>query len=275
MAVRLGLHADRLASVRTFRTSKAAARNRASPSRARRCSARRADHFPVEELYATQEAYDASPLARQLDAGGSPFFILGPASAGHVSDLATPSGIVAVSPVRLCPAAPAVRRRRRRSWSWPTSTIRPTPARCSGRRTRSAARGSFSGLGVDPFHPKVVRGSMGAVFRLAIAVADPEEVAQAAAGARWAAGPGRRGRRLEKRALGAARGGRGRQRAPRTGPLGGALPAPGGDPDAWAERESQRGRGRLDRPVRSEPPVCRRRKERGFFRGVRALPLVK
>jgi RNA methyltransferase, TrmH family len=41
----------------------------------------------------------------------------------------------------------------------------------------------FGSLGVDPYHPKVIRGSMGAVFRLALAVAEPPAVVQAAAAA--------------------------------------------------------------------------------------------
>jgi TrmH family RNA methyltransferase len=39
----------------------------------------------------------------------------------------------------------------------------------------------FGSLGVEPYHPKVVRGSMGALFRLAVAVAEPPEVCAAAA----------------------------------------------------------------------------------------------
>ena len=38
----------------------------------------------------------------------------------------------------------------------------------------------FGNLGVDPFHPKVVRGAMGALFRLPLALASPEEVELAA-----------------------------------------------------------------------------------------------
>ncbi len=36
-------------------------------------------------------------------------------------------------------------------------------------------------LGVDSYHPKVVRGAMGSIFRLPIALASPAELAQAAA----------------------------------------------------------------------------------------------
>jgi tRNA G18 (ribose-2'-O)-methylase SpoU len=41
----------------------------------------------------------------------------------------------------------------------------------------------FGSLGVDPHNPKVVRGSMGAIFRLTISIADPEATAAAAAAA--------------------------------------------------------------------------------------------
>ncbi len=186
MAVRLGLHADRLASVRALRTVKGRrAQSRFAFEGETLLGEALQSDFPVEELYATQEAYDASPLARQLDAGGVPCFILEPASAGHVSDLATPSGIVAVSPVRLCPAG------RLFAGDGLLLVLADVndPAN-AGTLLRSAdafgcAGVVFGSLGVDPFHPKVVRGSMGAVFRLAIAVADPEEVAQAA-GTRFA-----------------------------------------------------------------------------------------
>ncbi len=58
----------------------------------------------------------------------------------------------------------------------------------AGTLLRSAEAFGCSGvicgsLGVEPYHPKVVRGSMGAIFRLALAVAEPDAVAQAAAAA--------------------------------------------------------------------------------------------
>jgi TrmH family RNA methyltransferase len=43
-------------------------------------------------------------------------------------------------------------------------------------------RGAIAGTkGADPYNPKVVRSAMGALFRLPIAVAEPDEVARAAA----------------------------------------------------------------------------------------------
>ncbi len=42
---------------------------------------------------------------------------------------------------------------------------------------------AFGSLGIDPYHPKVVRGSMGAIFRVRAAVADPEAVGTAASSA--------------------------------------------------------------------------------------------
>ncbi|HEY5425016.1 MAG TPA: RNA methyltransferase, partial [Candidatus Tumulicola sp.] len=41
----------------------------------------------------------------------------------------------------------------------------------------------FGRLGVDPYHPKVVRGAMGALFRLKMGIADPPEAAAAATAA--------------------------------------------------------------------------------------------
>ncbi|MDQ2872504.1 MAG: RNA methyltransferase, partial [Candidatus Eremiobacteraeota bacterium] len=40
----------------------------------------------------------------------------------------------------------------------------------------------FGALGAEPYHPKVVRGAMGAIFRQQVAIASPEQFAEAAGG---------------------------------------------------------------------------------------------
>jgi TrmH family RNA methyltransferase len=184
MASRVGSHAERLTQVRSLRTVKGRRQRQhvafEGPTLlAEACEA----GFPIEELYATQAAYDATPLARELDAAGTPTFIVEEASAARISDLATPTGLVAVAPVRLLGVEELVRR------GGPVLVLADVndPAN-AGTLLRSAdafgcAGVVFGPLGVDPYHPKVVRGSMGAVFRLAMAVAGPAELASAAASA--------------------------------------------------------------------------------------------
>jgi TrmH family RNA methyltransferase len=139
-----------------------------------------AARFPIAELYATQTAYEATPLLHELESSGTPVFIVPESAIGGISDVATPSGIVAVAPVRLRAASAVFARDR----SLVLADLND-PGN-AGTLLRSADAFGASGvvfgrLGVDPFHPKVVRGSMGAVFRLTIAVANADEGAAAAA----------------------------------------------------------------------------------------------
>lgn len=141
--------------------------------------ARRAG-FSIEELYVTQAAYDGSQSVRELDARGVPTFIVDDAVAARLSDVATPSGLLAVAPIRLARAEDLLRA------GSPLLVLADLndPAN-AGTLLRSAdAFGCpgvvFGELGVDPYHPKVVRGSMGAVFRVALASGSPAELARSA-----------------------------------------------------------------------------------------------
>lgn len=142
-----------------------------------------AARLAVEELYATQAAYDATPLVREYDASGTPTFIVTTQAVAAISDLATPSGIVAVAPIRLRTLEELFK------LGPPVLVLADVadPAN-AGTLLRSAdAFGCpgvvFGRLGVDPYHPKVARGAMGALFRLAVAIAEPAELEAAAASA--------------------------------------------------------------------------------------------
>jgi TrmH family RNA methyltransferase len=182
MAIALGNHAQRLGGVRALRSVKGRREQRRFAFEGPTLlSEARANGIPIEELYVTQAAYDAADTVRQLEAAGVPTFLVSEASAARISDLTQPSGIVAVAPIRLEPLETIAAR------AGPLLVLADLndPAN-AGTLLRSAdafgAPGAvFGERGVDPYHPKVVRGSMGAVFRLALAVADPAEVANAAA----------------------------------------------------------------------------------------------
>lgn len=135
----------------------------------------------IVELYVTQRAYEESLVVRELDESGTPTFAVDDRTAEALSDLDSPTGVVAVAPIR-------------------RRTMREVLARAglvlvladlndpgnAGTLLRSAeafgASGALFGTaGVDPHHPKVVRAAMGSLFRLEFAVADPPALGEAAA----------------------------------------------------------------------------------------------
>ncbi|HEX3670130.1 MAG TPA: RNA methyltransferase [Candidatus Cybelea sp.] len=184
MATRLGNRAERLSAVRALRSVKGRREQRrfAFEGATMLAEAARSD-FPIAELYVTDAAYEGVRLVRELEASGIPAFLVAPGAAESISDVATPSGIVAVGPARLSDT--------------PELFGSGTPLMIladlgdpgnAGTLLRSAdafgcAGVLFGAKGVDPYHPKVVRGSMGAVFRLPIGVASLGEAAAAAVAA--------------------------------------------------------------------------------------------
>jgi TrmH family RNA methyltransferase len=184
VAAPLGAHSDRLKEVRALRSVKGRhERGRFAFEGPTLLAEAFASSFPIEALYVTQAAYAATPLVRELDSGGTPTFTIDSASAARISDLTTPTGIVAVACARLSTPEEIF------AANAPIVVLADIgdPANV-GTLLRSAeafgCAGAICGsLGVEPYHPKVVRGSMGAVFRLRIAIGEPAAVAGAAAAA--------------------------------------------------------------------------------------------
>jgi RNA methyltransferase, TrmH family len=184
LAARLGLHAERLKNVAALQSGKGRReRNRFAFEGPTLLGEAHAGGFPIEELYVTQAAYERTPLVRELDLSGTPTFLVEPASAAQISDLATPTGIVAIAPVRFSSLEEIF------AHGGPAVVLADVgdPGN-AGTLLRSAdafgAAGVICGsLGVEPFHPKVVRGSMGAIFRLRLAISDPAAVTEAAVAA--------------------------------------------------------------------------------------------
>lgn len=187
MATRLGAHAQRLSAVRALRTVKARReQQRFLFEGVTMLGEAVAAGFPIAELYVTHDAYDSTPLIREVEAGGTPVFLVGDAALARVSDVTTPSGIVAVAEARMSQADALLRTGKRALILADLND--PTNA---GALLRSADAFDcdsvlFGALGIGPYHPKVVRGSMGAIFRLAMGVINPQDaaVASRAAGVR-------------------------------------------------------------------------------------------
>lgn len=186
MATRLGSHAQRLLKARALRSVKGRSeQKRFAFEGATLLGEALASGLPVEELYATQAAYEATSLLREYDASGTPTFIVDERAVAAISDVATPSGIVGVAPVRLSDLGELLGR------GAPILVLADVgdPAN-AGTLLRSADAFGCAGIvfgrrGVDPYNPKVVRGAMGAIFRLPLAVAEPAELEGAATSARF------------------------------------------------------------------------------------------
>jgi RNA methyltransferase, TrmH family len=177
VATQLGLHAERLARVRALQAAKGRrVQQRFAFEGPTLLEEARLSGFPIDEVFCTTQAYQESSAVHNLEALGIPTFIVPDRAMANISDLASPSGIVAVAPMQLKPVG------------------EPSAGECvililadindpsnAGTLLRSAdafgcRRVIFGRLGVDPYHPKVVRGSMGAIFRVAVALGDPEEL---------------------------------------------------------------------------------------------------
>jgi len=133
----------------------------------------------VRELFVTDAAAN-EPAVASLDRSGVPTYLIGDRAFAKISDVETPTGILAVvdrKPARLeaLLAKPGL----------VLLVADLSDPGNLGTLLRAAeafgATGAIAGdLGVDPYHPKVVRAGMGAHFRLPITVAAPDEVAAAA-----------------------------------------------------------------------------------------------
>jgi TrmH family RNA methyltransferase len=137
----------------------------------------------IRELFVTAAGYEATAAARELDASGVPTYLVEERSFAKLSDVETPTGVLAVADLQLVAPADLL--------SQPGVVLVLADLNDPGNvgtLLRSAdafgARGVIVGsLGVDPYHPKVVRGAMGAIFRLKLAVGQPDDVGPAASAA--------------------------------------------------------------------------------------------
>lgn len=131
------------------------------------------------ELFVTESVYENNAAVRAL-AASVPVAIVDERTLRKVSDLETPTGLVAVAAMRRVPLAQVL------GIGGLTLVLADVgdPGN-AGTLLRSAEAFGASGvvfgsLAVDPYHPKVVRGAMGTLFRLPVAVATADDYAAAA-----------------------------------------------------------------------------------------------
>lgn len=131
---------------------------------------------PIETLYVTPEALDRLPLAAELEQGGTDVYVIDERAMRRISDLETPSGVLAIAPIQLQSAQELLQHD---GVVLLLADLNDPGNAGTLFRTAEAfgARGVLVGsLGAEPHLPKVVRSAMGALFRLPTAVASPEEV---------------------------------------------------------------------------------------------------
>lgn len=181
MATLAGAHADRVSRVRELQSTKGRKeQGRFAFEGPTLLEEALRSAFPVEEVYVTAPVLASNALVRDLDARGTPVFVVDDRTLRKISDLETPTGLIAVAPQRLTDCGAILR-----------GTLSLALADLNdpgnvGTLLRSAEAFGVAGvvlgrLGVDPYHPKVVRGAMGSIFRLALAVATADEFARAVA----------------------------------------------------------------------------------------------
>ncbi|HUZ50900.1 MAG TPA: RNA methyltransferase [Candidatus Dormibacteraeota bacterium] len=181
MPSRLGAHADRIGEVRDLLT----VRGRREQQRFAFEGATLLDEalrsgVAIESIYATEASYEASPAIVALERDGTQIYLVDDRTAAKISDLQTPTGIVAVAPIVLARAQDL--------FEAPGLVLILADLNDPGNagtllrsaEAFGATTAVFGRFGVDPHHPKVVRGSMGATFRLRLCVAEAPEVSAAA-----------------------------------------------------------------------------------------------
>jgi TrmH family RNA methyltransferase len=142
--------------------------------------------LPLLELRVTSEAaQSASPLIRRAESGGVELIEVSAKELGRVSDLETPTGIVAVARIQSKTLGEVL--------AGPGLILllaAVSDPGNAGTLVRTAEAFGAAGVifgegGVEPYHPKVVRAAMGSLFRLPHGVAAAEDLlAQAASAGR-------------------------------------------------------------------------------------------
>ena len=134
------------------------------------------------EIYATQAGLGRFDPGR-LETGGTAIYLVSDRVFARLSDLETPTGILAVFDLPGRTVAEVLAR------DGPVLLLAGVsdPGN-AGTLVRSAEAFGAAGVlfgrgGADPFAPKVVRAAMGSLFRLPVAVVEPDELLAAAAAA--------------------------------------------------------------------------------------------
>ncbi len=177
----LGAHNPRIDLVRALRTKKGRReQGRFAIEGAALLHEAARSGLQIEEVYGTSEALPSSDLVRRLESGGVPVYRIDERTMSRLSDLETSPGLLAVATAKLRDVSSL--------FSAPGLVLAlagvSDPGN-AGTLLRAAeafgvSRVVFDPGAVAPHAPKVVRGAMGALFRLQLCVASAKETGEAA-----------------------------------------------------------------------------------------------
>lgn len=175
MPTSLGAHNPRIDAARDLLTKKGRKQHgRFSFEGATLLAEAREAGVPVEALYVTKDAYASTRTIAQFERDGVPVYLVDEPVMRRISDVETPAGILAVAPIRLAGAEEILEK----GGTVLLLADLNDPGN-TGTLLRTAEAFGVSGviagsLGAEPHLPKVVRSAMGALFRVPIALADPQ-----------------------------------------------------------------------------------------------------
>jgi TrmH family RNA methyltransferase len=179
MPISLGLHSPKIEALRPLLTSKGRREQRLFLVEGLTMLAEAlSSNLRPEAIYAVQTELDAlDSLVKNLDI---PIYLVPERALARLSDLESPPGILAVFTTKL--RSPEDLFAQGRPLVLLAGIADPGNA---GTLLRSAdifgvAGVIFGANGVEPYNPKIVRASMGAIFRLPLALAQPQELLSAA-----------------------------------------------------------------------------------------------
>jgi TrmH family RNA methyltransferase len=135
---------------------------------------------PVSEIFVTRAALQNNADVAEFEARGSAVYVVDERTAAKISDLETPTGLVAVAPIAVRPLESLLPGARLVLALAALSDPGNAGTLLRSAEAFGASAAVFGSDGVDPHHPKVVRAAMGTIFRLPLATADPETLGAAA-----------------------------------------------------------------------------------------------
>ncbi|PZR59725.1 MAG: hypothetical protein DLM50_01055 [Candidatus Meridianibacter frigidus] len=175
----LGAHSSQLARVRELLTKegRGAQQRFLVEGPTMLCEAAESGAPPIE-IYATSEAYAATGVIRELESRGIPAFLIGQPTMKRLSDVKTPTGVLGICEARIHVLEDFFHRD-----GLVLVLADISDPGNAGTLLRSADafgvdRVLFGAGGVEPFNPKVVRASMGSLFRVDIGVGKADDLFQ-------------------------------------------------------------------------------------------------
>ena len=181
MPTTLGAHSPKIAAVRELLSKKGRREQRRftfeGPTMLREALA---GGVAIEAVFVTQGAAQQLPPT-----GAAGVFIVADAAMKRISDVETPSGIVAVAHIALAQLDDLLETDG--PLLYLAGVADPGNA---GTLMRSAEAFGASGVifgegAVDPYNPKVVRGSMGSIFRMPVCIGNGSDVVERAHVRQW------------------------------------------------------------------------------------------